>query len=101
MTPSSARPVMAAAGGVLIETLGDRPWACRPWTRRGPSKLIDRLDTRPPLDGVRSAPPADVIALARALSRLSLLVWDPGTSSAPSMSTWLSSVRADAWLSTP
>ena len=70
--------VMVAAGGVLIETLGDRRLALPPLDEARASKLIDRLDVRPLLDGVRGAPPADVNALARALSRLSLLARDLG-----------------------
>jgi acetate---CoA ligase (ADP-forming) len=70
--------VMVAAGGVLIETLGDRRLALPPLDEVRAAKLIDRLDARPVLDGVRGAPPADVNALARALSRLSLLTRDLG-----------------------
>jgi acyl-CoA synthetase (NDP forming) len=70
--------VMVAAGGVLIETLGDRRLALPPLDEARASKLIDRLDVRPLLDGVRGAPPADVNSLARALSRLSLLARDLG-----------------------
>jgi acetate---CoA ligase (ADP-forming) len=70
--------VMVAAGGVLIETLGDRRLALPPLDEVRASKLIDRLDARALLDGVRGAPPADVNALARTLSRLSLLARDLG-----------------------
>jgi succinyl-CoA synthetase beta subunit len=70
--------VMVAAGGVLIETLGDRRLGLPPLDEVRASKLIDGLDARPVLDGVRGAPPADVNALARALSRLSLLARDLG-----------------------
>ena len=70
--------VMVAAGGVLIETLGDRRLALPPLDEARASKLIDRLDVRPLLDGVRGAPPADVNSLAKALSRLSLLAGDLG-----------------------
>jgi acyl-CoA synthetase (NDP forming) len=70
--------VMVAAGGVLIETLGDRRLALPLLDEARASKLIDRLEARPLLDGVRGAPPADVNALARALSRLSLLARDLG-----------------------
>jgi acetate---CoA ligase (ADP-forming) len=63
---------------VLIETLGDRRLALPPLDEARASKLIDRLDVRPLLDGVRGAPPVDVNALARALSRLSLLARDLG-----------------------
>ena len=70
--------VMVAAGGVLIETLGDRRLALPPLDEARASKLIYRLDARPLLDGVRGSPPADVNALARTLSRLSLLALDLG-----------------------
>src|ERR687889_628468 len=70
--------VMVAAGGVLIEALGDRRLALPPLDEARASKLIDRLDARPLLDGVRGASPADVNALARTLSRLSLLARDLG-----------------------
>src|ERR687889_283058 len=70
--------VMVAAGGVLIETLGDRRLALPPLDEARASKLIDRLEARALLDGVRGAPPADVNALARTLSRLSLLARDLG-----------------------
>src|SRR5919112_1821609 len=70
--------VMVAAGGVLIEALGDRRLALPPLDEARASKLIDRLDARPLLDGVRGASPADVNALARTLSRLSLLAVDLG-----------------------
>jgi acetate---CoA ligase (ADP-forming) len=70
--------VMVAAGGVLIETLGDRRLALPPLDEVRASKLIDKLDARALLDGVRGAPPADVNALARTLSRVSLLARDLG-----------------------
>jgi acyl-CoA synthetase (NDP forming) len=70
--------VMVAAGGMLIETLGDRRLALPPLDEIRASRLIDRLHARPLLDGVRGAPPADVNALARVLSRLSLLARDLG-----------------------
>jgi acetate---CoA ligase (ADP-forming) len=70
--------VMVAAGGVLIETLGDRRVALPPLDEVRASRLIDRLDSRPLLDGVRGATPADVAALAAALARLSSLAMDLG-----------------------
>src|SRR5215210_2671555 len=70
--------VMVAAGGVLIETLGDRRLGLPPLDETRASRLIDRLHARPLLDGIRGAPPADVNALAGALSRLSLLAMDLG-----------------------
>ena len=70
--------VMVAAGGVLIETLRDRRLALPPLDEAHARRLIDQLDARPILNGVRGAPPADVDSLAQAMSRLSVLAWDLG-----------------------
>ena len=70
--------VMVAAGGVLIETLGDRRLALPPLDETRASRLIDRLDARPLLDGVRGAPGADAASLALAMARLSFLALDLG-----------------------
>jgi len=70
--------VMVAAGGILIETLGDRRLALPPINEAHAMRLIDRLGARPLLDGVRGAPPADARSLALAVSRLSILAWDLG-----------------------
>jgi hypothetical protein len=68
--------VMVAAGGILIETLSDRRLALPPLDEAQAGRLVDRLQIRPLLNGVRGAPPADVGALARAVSRLSVLAHD-------------------------
>lgn len=70
--------VMVAAGGILIETLGDRRLALPPISEAHAMRLVDRLDARPLLDGVRGAPPADTRSLALATSRLSSLACDLG-----------------------
>jgi len=70
--------VMVAAGGVLVETLRDRRLALPRLDEARARRLIDRLAARPLLDGVRGSPSADVAALARTLSRLSLLAHDLG-----------------------
>ena len=70
--------VMVAAGGVLIETFRNRRLALPPLDEARARRLIDRLGIRPLLGGVRGAPPADVAALASALSRLSVLARDLG-----------------------
>ena len=70
--------VMVAAGGVLIESLRDRRLALPPIDEPRARSIIDRLQSRPLLDGVRGAPAADVTALAHALTRLSLLARDLG-----------------------
>jgi hypothetical protein len=70
--------VLVAAGGVLVEVLHDRRLAIPPLDEPRARALVDGLRMRPLLDGVRGAPAADVGALARALSRLSVLAVDLG-----------------------
>jgi acyl-CoA synthetase (NDP forming) len=70
--------VMVAAGGVLIETFGDRRLALPPLDETRARRLIDRLDASPLLEGVRGAPRADAASLALAMSRLSSLALDLG-----------------------
>jgi acyl-CoA synthetase (NDP forming) len=70
--------VLVAAGGALVELLHDRRLGFPPFDERRARDLIDRLRARPLLDGARGAPPADVGALARAVSRLSLMAADLG-----------------------
>jgi acyl-CoA synthetase (NDP forming) len=70
--------VMVSAGGVLIETLRDRLLAPPPLDEARARRLIERLDARPLLDGVRGRPPSDVTALALCMARLSLLAHDLG-----------------------
>ena len=70
--------VLVAAGGILVEVLHDRRLALPPLDAPGARALIDRLGVRPLLDGVRGAPAANVEAIARAVSRLSLLAADLG-----------------------
>jgi acyl-CoA synthetase (NDP forming) len=70
--------VLVAAGGALIEVLGDRRMALPPIDEPRARSLIDRLAVRPLLDGVRGAPAADLDAVGRALVRLSALAADLG-----------------------
>lgn len=70
--------VMVSAGGILIETLRDRILALPPLDETRARILIDRLQTRPLLDGVRGSPAANVGALARSMACLSLLALDLG-----------------------
>src|SRR5829696_10171259 len=48
--------VMVAAGGVLVEVLGDRRFALPPVGHRQALAMLDRLAVRGLLDGVRGAP---------------------------------------------
>jgi acyl-CoA synthetase (NDP forming) len=70
--------VMVAAGGVLVEVLGDRRFALPPVDARTARSMLDRLAVRPLLDGGRGAPPADLGAVADAVVALSALAVDLG-----------------------
>jgi len=70
--------VLVAAGGVLVELLHDRALAFPPLDEVAARRLIDRLQMRPLLEGVRGAAPADVGSLVQAVSRLSVLASDLG-----------------------
>ena len=76
--PTFGPLVLVAAGGILVELLGDRRLAFPPIDEAVARRLIDRLQIRPMLDGVRGAPASDVDAVARAVSRLSVLAADLG-----------------------
>jgi acyl-CoA synthetase (NDP forming) len=76
--PTFGPLVLVAAGGVLVEVLRDRRLALAPLDAAEARRLIDGLQIRPILDGVRGAPPADVDGLADAVSRLSVLAADLG-----------------------
>ena len=76
--PTFGPLVLVAAGGVLVEVLHDRKLALPPIDEDAARHLIDGLAIRPLLDGVRGAPPSDVDALARAVSRLSVLAVELG-----------------------
>jgi acyl-CoA synthetase (NDP forming) len=76
--PTFGSLVLVAAGGVLVELLHDRKLALPPIDEDAARRLIDGLAMRPLLDGVRGAPPSDVDALARAVSRLSVLAVELG-----------------------
>jgi hypothetical protein len=70
--------VLVAAGGVLVEVLHDRRLALPPVDEPRARRMVDRLEVRSLLDGVRGQPPADVGAVAGALVSLSRLALDLG-----------------------
>lgn len=70
--------VLIAAGGVLIELVGDRKLALPPLDQERAQRLLDGLETRRLLDGLRGAQPADLDAVARALVHLSRLTMELG-----------------------
>jgi acyl-CoA synthetase (NDP forming) len=70
--------VVVGAGGVLVEVLKDRRLAMPPLDDARARSMVDRLDVRPLLEGVRGQPPADVDALIGAIVGLSWLAHDLG-----------------------
>ena len=72
--------VLVAAGGILVELLKDRKLALPPLDEARAQALIDGLQMRPMLDGLRGSGPSDVASLARTVSRLSVVAADLGES---------------------
>jgi acyl-CoA synthetase (NDP forming) len=70
--------VMVAAGGTLVEVLGDRRFALPPLDARRARALLDRLAVRRLLDGAAGHDPADLEAVARAVARLGVLAVELG-----------------------
>jgi acetate---CoA ligase (ADP-forming) len=70
--------VLVGAGGVLVEVLKDRRLAMPPLDEERARSMVDRLDVRPLLEGIRGQPPADVDVLIRAIVGLSWLAHDLG-----------------------
>ena len=65
--------VVVAAGGVLVELLGDRVVGLPPIDRDRARRLLDRLSVRRLLDGVRGQPAADLEAVVEAIVAVSVL----------------------------
>ena len=70
--------VLVGAGGVLVEIMKDRRIATPPLDEDRARSMVDALEARPLLDGVRGQPAADVTALTRAIVGLSWLAHDLG-----------------------
>jgi len=70
--------VLVGAGGVLVEVLRDRCLAIPPLDEARARSLVDRLEVRSLLDGVRGQPAADVEALTQTVVALSWLAHDLG-----------------------
>jgi acetate---CoA ligase (ADP-forming) len=70
--------VLVGAGGVLVEVLKDRRLAVPPLDEARARSMMDRLEVRPLLDGVRGQPKADVDALVETIVALSWLAHDLG-----------------------
>jgi acetate---CoA ligase (ADP-forming) len=70
--------VMVAAGGVLVELVGDRAVALPPLDPETARELIGRLTVATLLQGYRGTPPADVGALSESLVALGQLAAELG-----------------------
>ena len=70
--------VLVAAGGILVEVLGDRGLAMPPLDEARARLLVDGLKIRALLDGVRGAPPSDAGSVTDAIVALSSLAFDLG-----------------------
>jgi acyl-CoA synthetase (NDP forming) len=70
--------VLVGAGGVLVEVLRDRRLVMPPLDVARAGALVDGLEIRPLLAGVRGQPQSDVDGLARAIVALSWLARDLG-----------------------
>ncbi|USG60729.1 acetate--CoA ligase family protein [Sneathiella marina] len=64
--------VMFGLGGVFVEVLKDVTFRLAPFGVDEAHRMIDEIQGRAMLDGVRGAPPSDIEALAEALSKLSV-----------------------------
>lgn len=64
--------VMFGLGGIFVEVLKDVTFRLAPFGVDEARRMIDEIQGRAMLDGVRGAPAVDVDALAEALSRLSV-----------------------------
>ncbi len=65
--------VMVSVGGTLVEYLADRRFAPAPFGPATARRMIEGLAVARLLQGARGAPPGDVKAAARALSRFSVM----------------------------
>jgi hypothetical protein len=68
--------VLVGAGGVLVEIMNDWRLAMPPLDEDRARSMVDRLEVRPLLDGVRGQPTADVDALTRTIVAVSWLAHD-------------------------
>ena len=75
---SFGKLVAFGLGGVLVEVLKDRRLALAPVDELRARSMVDRLEVRPLLEGVRGQPAADVDALTHAIAALSWLAHDLG-----------------------
>ncbi|MEK9672563.1 MAG: acetate--CoA ligase family protein [Rhodospirillaceae bacterium] len=70
--PAYGPAVMFGLGGIFVEVLKDVTFRIAPFGVDEARRMIDEIQGRAMLDGVRGQPPADIDALADALARLSV-----------------------------
>jgi acyl-CoA synthetase (NDP forming) len=63
--------VMFGLGGIMVEVFGDVTFRCPPFDEAEAHRMIREIRGYRVLEGVRGAPPADIDALASALSAVS------------------------------
>lgn len=68
--------VMFGLGGIHVEVMRDVAFRLAPFDEREALAMIGQIRGRRLLQGVRGAPPADVVVLARTLARLSQFAFD-------------------------
>ena len=65
--------VMLGFGGVNVETIRDVAYALPPFNQATARRLLDTLQLRPLLDGLRDRPAVDVEAFCLAAERFSIM----------------------------
>jgi len=70
--------VVVGAGGVLVEHLADRAVALPPVNGAGARRMLSRLRVAPLLTGFRGRPPADLGAIAKAITAVSAIAGELG-----------------------
>jgi hypothetical protein len=65
--------VMLGFGGINVEAIRDVAYALPPFDRATARRLVDSLQLRSLLDGLRDRPPVDVDAFCEAAERFSLM----------------------------
>lgn len=72
--PQFGPVMMFGLGGIMVEVLKDVAFRLVPLTDKDARQMIDEINGRPVLDGVRGQPAADLHALERAILKVSELV---------------------------
>jgi len=70
--------IVVGAGGILVELIADRAVALPPLTEEQAAELLDELKVSKLLAGARGAAPADLSAIARAITGLAELASELG-----------------------